>query len=96
MNASSSPGDSGSYFARYDATHRAVRASSSTRWARPSTETHSTVSSIATTAWGLAARLRAFRERGPHEKPKRHSSSSQTPHTGSACGRPSPVAVTTQ
>ncbi len=71
-------------------------ARSVTAWACPSMERHSTVSSVITTAWGLPARLRAFRARGEQENAKRPSPSSHTPHTGSACGRPSAETVTTQ
>ena len=54
------------------------------------------MSSTVNTTYGLDRTLAALRARGPHEKAKRKSSSSHTPHTGMACGRASPEAVTTQ
>ena len=62
----------------------------------PSTDTHSTVSSTVTTTCGLAAMLRALRELGLPENMNRFEPSSQTPQTGSECGRPEPDTVTTQ
>ena len=54
------------------------------------------VLAIVTTACGFAAKLRAFRDSGAHENANRCSSSSHTPHTGKACGRPAADTVTTQ
>jgi hypothetical protein len=95
-NEAESSGAMGWYLARYRSAHCAQRSSSRTTLARPSSETHSTVSSTMTAAWGLAARLRALRDRGPQLKAKQASPSSHTPHTGKAWGRLSAETVTTQ
>ena len=70
--------------------------------------TTSTVSSVATTIWGFAARLRALRAVGAQLNQKRSvvsvglgasgsgAASTQAPHTGSAWGRPVASAVAIQ